>query len=713
MISLEEPTTKKAKTDCTVLSNREAQKAILGTLNKRLEDHDDSRKKLQEELGVACSELKKQLDEMYERINSELQVQYTEEDDRLQEMLNRVREFEVTEENNEEFTKVLQKARADLALMKSYELFQEEPYDFSSLFTLHTEKKAVNEFIDLEKPEDFRVTENAFKQVHLDFSRNEAFEDTLSRSNSENSLYYEALLKKKDTEDDSKLVRLEKDDSNSFLLKDDSLEVEETYLVKVRAAFSYEETCEEGEWSDEVEFTTPEFSKCCAWREWSEEMGNGVKYSVNANNPRIVESCCMDRHCSVVTGNTFLPQEAVTSWNVRLLNMTKDGRGILIGVIPFDEDNKIQYDISQGLFFDCYNSILRKGLSEVFGFEAFSKLRDENRLGMYMGDTIGVIVDTIKGELSFAFNGINFGVVFEEIPIDKPLLPCVIFQNSGDSVELDMSEVELSGSSSVPVPINITTSSSGFDSITLRWDPVEGASFYQVEVDEKKLWHVSKTNEFTTKGLIENTEHTFRVRTVKENLVSEWSDHVNGKPQKKTFADSMWKECPDYTYTTRKYVTFGEYSRVAKKIDIGKTCIITGNTFIPLNEVTSWNVKIRKSFNNAGFGIFIGVAPADINHNENDAIKNCGWYFGCYSSTLWSGAPHKYKRKDYGPKKDDGNYVHMGSAVGVTADTTKGEISFALDGVDYGVAYAGVPLDKPLVPCVVLENKNDSVELLI
>ena len=31
-------------------------------------------------------------------------------------------------------------------------------------------------------------------------------------------------------------------------------------------------------------------------------------------------------------------------------------------------------------------------------------------------------------------------------------------------------------------------------------------------------------------------------------------------------------------------------------------------------------------------------------------------------------------------------------------DTTKGELSFVVSGVNLGVAYDGIPLDKPLVP---------------
>ena len=55
--------------------------------------------------------------------------------------------------------------------------------------------------------------------------------------------------------------------------------------------------------------------------------------------------------------------------------------------------------------------------------------------------------------------------------------------------------------------------------------------------------------------------------------------------------------------------------------------------------------------------------------------------------------------------------MHNWGSVGVVMDTVKGELSFALNGVNLGVAYKGIPLNKPLVPCVLLGNDNDSVEI--
>ena len=46
-------------------------------------------------------------------------------------------------------------------------------------------------------------------------------------------------------------------------------------------------------------------------------------------------------------------------------------------------------------------------------------------------------------------------------------------------------------------------------------------------------------------------------------------------------------------------------------------------------------------------------------------------------------------------------------------DTANGELSFVVNGVSLGAAYDGIPLDKLLVPCVVLYKQGDSVELII
>ena len=55
---------------------------------------------------------------------------------------------------------------------------------------------------------------------------------------------------------------------------------------------------------------------------------------------------------------------------------------------------------------------------------------------------------------------------------------------------------------------------------------------YQIEVDGSKSWDASTTNTFTKKLFLSETEHTFRIRAVRGNSVSEWNDVVKGRTQK-------------------------------------------------------------------------------------------------------------------------------------------------------------------------------------
>ena len=76
------------------------------------------------------------------------------------------------------------------------------------------------------------------------------------------------------------------------------------------------------------------------------------------------------------------------------------------------------------------------------------------------------------------------------------------------------------------------------------------------------------------------------------------------------------------------------------------------------------------------------------------------------------GRPTTTGTKKYGPRRDYGEYVHTGDTVGVVMDTAKGELSLVVDGVNLGVAFDGIPLGKPLVPCAILRFECDAVEII-
>ena len=275
----------------------------------------------------------------------------------------------------------------------------------------------------------------------------------------------------------------------------------------------------------------------------------------------------------------------------------------------------------------------------------------------------------------------------------------------------EWSEVATTKTQKISAPSDLTATSATSDSINLSWKGAEGAS-YRIESDGKVLNDEIESNTFAQKGLFPDTEYTFRIRTVKGNEESEWSDSLkvrNGKAP--DFSECIWKDCPDDVDEKREYSVDDENPTIATKKEGKDWCTIIGNTLLPLQKVSSWSIKILDSKRNDGDGIYIGVAPSDIDQNGWHNYEECGWYFACYSSTLCSGPPHNHRGKKYGPRKENGECVHTGDSVGVVMDTAKGELSFVLNGMDLGVSYKGIPLDKPLVPCVLLKYKGDSVEI--
>ena len=676
-------------------------------------------KKLEELKDAAQTKLceirikkQKEVDELYVRVNDEeLGGPFTQEDARLQEVKAKLNE-KSDSKDPEEVKELIKIGRLALLTKQSYTLVKENSYlDYH----INPEREVSLKSIDFEerKPRSLIPSFTKKGELSLSFA---FFDEGEARVLKEFGLHFEVEMRvweKGHGKDTSKTLTKELtlgSDKPIFLRS--TFTASTTYCLRMKIVHQRMST----EWSDEAEFT-PEFKDLCVWKECPDNVDDNRKYSVDEENVRIATKIGGGLGFCTIIGNTPLPLNKVTSWNIKILkSKSNDGNNMFIGVAPFNIDqNEPNNYYKCGWYFDCCGSTLWSGPPHYYWYPG-KEYGPRKKDGEYVhtGVSIGVVMDSTKSELSFVLNGVNYGVAFDGIPLNKPLVPCVLLRNKGDSVELDTSEVEETVvDSSIPIPSNVTAKSITWDSITLTWDAVGGASFYQIEVDGSRSWGGSTTNTFTKRGLPPETDHTIRVRTVKGNSVSKWSEIIIGRTLEKSFEASWWKECPDYVDEKMKYSVDGKNLRIAtKNSNKYGNCIIIGNTPLPPNAVTPWSIKILKSRDNNGWGIFIGVAPSDINQNKHDNYEKCGCYFDCFESKLSSGPPHNCKNKEYGPRKRDGEYVHIGDIINIFMDTTKGDLSFAVNGVNLGVAYEGIPLDKPLVPCVLLGGyKGDSVEL--
>lgn len=501
---------------------------------------------------------------------------------------------------------------------------------------------------------------------------------------------------------------------NSYSFIPDYLESGVKYTLKVRMVCKGRE----GEWSDPVTVGKFDFYKDSTWKECKQESAKSFKYSLDKKNPRIVTKAYSNKSNTVI-GTVVLPPNTVTSWGIKTIKYNDNNRyyygSIYVGVAPFDISQCSYSNHSTcGWYLSLQNLRLYSPSVHNFQGKEYGFLENSDlKVSISQGDSIGVVVDTKKGTLSFTLNGVNLGVAFDDINLDKPLVPCVIFNgHNSNSVELVPSKVKESVSKTIRVPSKAKVKSELWDSLTLTWDETEGASFYQIEVDGNKTLNTTKSNTFIQKNLLPNTEHKFRVRVVKENKVSQWSKVLKEKTKEEEFEYSSWRDFDDGFAGRKRYIVDSLNPRIAKSAFYNGSTMV-GNTILPLNKVSSWKIKLdpeKKIFE----PIYVGVAPHDIDLTAICNFEKSGWYLECHEALLFSGPPHNIKAKEYGPrKKDDDHYVHPGDTVGVVMDTKKAELSFVTGGKKHGVAFDGIPLDEPLVPCVIVSSSDFAVELII
>ena len=160
------------------------------------------------------------------------------------------------------------------------------------------------------------------------------------------------------------------------------------------------------------------------------------------------------------------------------------------------------------------------------------------------------------------------------------------------------------------------------------------------------------------------------------------------------------RECPPKINNNRIYTLSGGNKNIITKTgDKGWMGTICEYELDKSIEEHKWKIKILKTHNKS---IMVGVAPSDF--DINSSIYNCGWYFCCYDSHLYSGPPFNYDNKDI-------NLSKVNDEIIVVMNIKKRTIKFIINNEDKGDSYTNIPIDKPISPAIILLDKNDSVEI--
>ena len=131
----------------------------------------------------------------------------------------------------------------------------------------------------------------------------------------------------------------------------------------------------------------------------------------------------------VIMGNTEIPKNAISKWKIKLNYITNyrlNSWSILIGIGP-------KYDGSKNFHHKCWSFICGE-----CSFNIRNKVSKSNMIKarLKIGSVIEVIVDRIKGYLSFVVNGNDCGVACKEIPKEEILYPFVSMYDTEQIVEI-------------------------------------------------------------------------------------------------------------------------------------------------------------------------------------------------------------------------------------------------------------------------------------
>ena len=197
--------------------------------------------------------------------------------------------------------------------------------------------------------------------------------------------------------------------------------------------------------------------------------------------------------------------------------------------------------------------------------------------------------------------------------------------------------------------------------------------------------------------------------------------------------------CPNNINEKPQYTLSGEIENIITKTEEEKKWIrILSKNILKNTKEYSWKIKILNSKNK---DIMVGVAQKDpkiifqkkkINNMMDmmvlpymmiddspeflidflnkgtlpfGSISNLGWYIRCSNSKLYSDSPQNFRDKKTKIKQ-------IKDEIQIIMNMEKGILKFIVDNEDKCELYENIPLNEPLVPAVLLYDKDDSVKII-
>ena len=192
----------------------------------------------------------------------------------------------------------------------------------------------------------------------------------------------------------------------------------------------------------------------------------------------------------------------------------------------------------------------------------------------------------------------------------------------------------------------------------------------------------------------------------KENEISEFLEKI--KIFGKIEIDEIDSSNLNFRFKEGKNYNLSKNNLIATKNSGGDSwnCTIVGNKEIPKNKISKWKIRINNFVIKGNtWNVLIGIGPD--NPNNEERFYNKCWSFICGESRLRIKSEYEKKYNNRQPKP-----LNKGDIIKVTVDRILGNLSFAINEEDYGIAFSKVPKEDILYPIVMINDQNQIVEII-
>lgn len=444
---------------------------------------------------------------------------------------------------------------------------------------------------------------------------------------------------------------------------------------------------------------------------WKDTGDNCV---VDAADKRVVRAT--DSDVIVVSEQTIAPSSGHHKYAIKVIE-SAEPRNIYVGIAPVGDVDPAASCALSGWYLHVASATLISGPPHNYSATPMPLAAGEgiaNYAGnLFAGDVITLDFDATVGSLAFSINRKNVGVAYTGIPLDKPFVVAAML-GENDVIRLEV----VDNSSTAPTSFHTTSVESNAVALAWRCDDASlpAGAVYRVSCEYSEsgyaggavapIVYEGSAAECSVKGLIAGVSYDFYVTRSGSDV---WSAplRVTTTPAK---AFSEARLLRNSVEGRGIEVAEGGLSAVSK--GAGSWHALLADAVVPREGKRRFGVKIV-SLKGSSADMLIGVAPADIDPNFTEGHPTYGWFFSCYRSNIVSGPPHNASYLNYDPAR---THVQTGDLVEVFCETVAAEgtatLSFAVNGKALGPAFLGIPLDKPLVPVVLMRNDGDAVEFI-